>query len=135
MRMPRTEEDQVLPNLTPVIDVVFLLLIFFLVATQFQEQEKEMQVQLPEVVLAEPSTSTKYMIVNVTENGQFIIAQKKYDKPQMQSLLQEQAKVNPDKRIQIRADGRADFKYVAWVMGYCNQAKLKYTVSVVEGTF
>jgi biopolymer transport protein ExbD len=135
MRMPTTEEDQVLPNLTPVIDVVFLLLIFFLVATQFQEQEKEMKVRLPEVVLAEPSTSTQYMVVNVTEHGQFVVTQKKYGKEQLEALLREQARINPNKRVQIRADGRAEFKYVAWVMGYCNQAKLQYTLSVVEGTF
>jgi biopolymer transport protein ExbD len=41
-------------ELTPVIDMVFLLLIFFLVATTFQQSEREMQIALPEAEAAGP---------------------------------------------------------------------------------
>ncbi len=49
----------------------------------------------------------------------------------MRQRILEEKKVNPHKTVLIRADGRVELKYVAWVMGYCNEASLKYTLSVV----
>ena len=59
------------PNLTPMIDVVFLLLIFFLVAARFDEQERELPANLPQVVSAEPLAMTTDLIVNITKGGKF----------------------------------------------------------------
>ena len=47
MRLPDESHQSDGPNLTPVIDVVFLLLIFFLVATRFDQEEKELDLELP----------------------------------------------------------------------------------------
>ena len=44
--------------MTPVIDVVFLLLIFFLVATEYHQEERELDVVLPEVTQAQPLAMT-----------------------------------------------------------------------------
>jgi CheY-like chemotaxis protein len=49
MKLPLNNTESEGPNLTPVIDVVFLLLIFFLVATRFDQEERELDVELPEV--------------------------------------------------------------------------------------
>ncbi len=57
-------------NLTPMIDVVFLLLIFFLVATRFEEQERELNVVLPQASEAMPLTAKpKELFVNVDREG------------------------------------------------------------------
>ena len=53
MRLPEDTSDSDGPNLTPVIDVVFLLLIFFLVATRYDQEERELEVDLPEVTEAQ----------------------------------------------------------------------------------
>ena len=57
-------------SLTPLIDVVFLLLIFFLVATKFAEEERELNVLLPDASEAQPRTSKpRETIVNIDETG------------------------------------------------------------------
>ena len=54
MRLPEENTGNAGPDLTPVIDVVFLLLIFFLVATEYHQEERELEVVLPEVTQAQP---------------------------------------------------------------------------------
>ena len=62
-------------EMTPMIDMVFLLLIFFLVATTFQEEEREMQIALPEAAAAGPiSTALREIIINVAEDGRMIVS-------------------------------------------------------------
>ncbi|MBK8269579.1 MAG: biopolymer transporter ExbD [Planctomycetes bacterium] len=57
-------------DLTPVIDMVFMLLIFFLVATTFQQAEREMKIALPHASAAGPiSLSLREIVVNVDATG------------------------------------------------------------------
>ena len=50
MKIPEEESaDELVLNLTPMIDVVFLLLVFFMVATTFLDPERELELELPEV--------------------------------------------------------------------------------------
>ncbi len=57
-------------NLTPLIDVVFLLLIFFLVATRFAQEDRELPVQLPAASSAMPMTmEPQELVVNIDQNG------------------------------------------------------------------
>ena len=59
-------------SLTPLIDVVFLLLIFFLVATRFERQDREMEMPLPDASEAMPLTETpRELFINI--NRQVII--------------------------------------------------------------
>ena len=56
-------------------DIAFLLLIFFLVATTFQQTEREMKIALPASSTAGPiSTALRELIVNVDEQGQIIVS-------------------------------------------------------------
>ena len=57
-------------SLTPLIDVVFLLLIFFLVATRFEQEERELDVLLPQASAAKPLiTQPTELFVNVSADG------------------------------------------------------------------
>ena len=82
MRVPEESVEESGPDLTPVIDVVFLLLIFFLVATEYHQEERELDVVLPEVTQAQPLTMTKELIVNITKAGEYKVAGRDYDEQQ-----------------------------------------------------
>ena len=70
MRLPAPEPESDGPNLTPVIDVVFLLLIFFLVATKFDQQERLVSINLAEIFKPEPmAVGSKEVIVNITSGA------------------------------------------------------------------
>ena len=57
-------------SITPLIDVVFLLLIFFLVSSRFSEEERELDLNLPSVSEALPaSAQPAEMVINIDEQG------------------------------------------------------------------
>ncbi len=59
-------------NLTPLIDVVFFLLVFFLVATRFEEEDKNLPVSLPSASNAVPLTvEPQEIVINVDEEGRY----------------------------------------------------------------
>ncbi|HWA99632.1 MAG TPA: biopolymer transporter ExbD [Pirellulales bacterium] len=114
-------------NMTPMIDCVFLLLIFFLVATKFEEEEREMNIVLPQASEAVPLTAKpKEVIVNVDHEGKFFVAGKQINEPQLLGALRQAAANNPGRQsVIIRADRRVPFEYVVVVMNCCNQAHIR----------
>ena len=58
MKITRRDDDEPVLNLTPMIDVVFQLLIFFMVATTFLDPEKEIEIELPEAASGTTSDSS-----------------------------------------------------------------------------
>ena len=133
MRLPASEPELGIPNMMPLIDVVFLLLIFFLMASRFEQEEREMKVMLPEVAEAQPMTMTKEFVVNITSEGKYLVAHQEYTEEQLAALLQEAARNNPRQSVLIRGDERAAWKYGVRVMGLCNKAKIdNYRVAAVR---
>ena len=71
MPLKTLQDEQPSLNLTPMIDVVFLLIIFFMVATKFAELERDIELELPEVASASALTSApKQRVVSVQAGGQ-----------------------------------------------------------------
>lgn len=68
MKFQRRTSEPVSLNLTPLIDVVFLLLIFFMVSTTF-DQSSELDLQLPEAVNGQSSDQPAALKVEVPETG------------------------------------------------------------------
>jgi biopolymer transport protein ExbD len=134
MKLPLSDEQGEGPNLTPVIDVVFLLLIFFLVATRFDQEEREVDTRLPQVVQARPLTAgQRQIIINIDEKGDFKVAGKELTGKQIETLLHEEAVKNPSMQsVQIRADERVPFKYPALVMGICERENIKHSCAVQQ---
>src|SRR5205823_2432910 len=104
MRLPEDSAVSEGIDLTPVIDVVFNLLIFFLVATRFDQEERQLPVTLPEVVQAQPLSMTQEVVVNITRDGNYFVAQKEYSEADLFSLLQAIRDKNPHQSVLIRSD-------------------------------
>lgn len=124
-------------NMTPMIDCVFLLLIFFLVATKFEEAEREMSVVLPQASEAMPLVSRpKELFVNVDRQGRFIVAGQTLSEEQLLAALEQAAANNPGRQtVIIRADKRSTWQYVMTVMNLCNKARIRdYRVTAAEPT-
>ena len=81
-------------NMTPMIDVVFNLLIFFLVATRFEEVERKMSVVLPQASEARPMTEKpKDLMVNVTRTGKIVVNGQALNSTQLLTVLLAQGSV------------------------------------------
>jgi biopolymer transport protein ExbD len=114
-------------NMTPMIDCVFLLLIFFLVSTKFEEAEREMSVVLPEASEAMPLTARpKELFVNVSREGTYTVDARKLDAQQLLGALQQASANNPGRQVVIiRGDKRASWQSMMTVMNLCNKAHIR----------
>jgi biopolymer transport protein ExbD len=114
-------------SLTPLIDVVFLLLIFFLVATKFAEEERELDVMLPEASEARPLTSKpREMFVNIDQHGRYFVTGKTLDLPGLERVLKAAWVNNPGRAsVIIRADKRCQVEHLVAAMNACNKANIR----------
>ena len=86
----RQVDQELSLELTPLIDMVFLLLIFFLVATTFHQEEREMQIALPVATSAGPiSALLQELVVNVDEEGHIIIGGRRVEPQSLRSMIAE----------------------------------------------
>ena len=135
MRLPIDSTESEGINLTPLIDVVFLLLIFFLVATHFEQDEKELSIRIPDVYKARPlSAGPLETVVNINAEGEYIVLGNTLTEPQLRTMIGTLAKKNPVdlSTIQVRTDMDARVRFAMAVVGMCEEQNIKHTFSVLE---
>lgn len=110
--------------MTPLIDVVFLLLIFFLTATTFQKDEIEMSLNLPEAASGQKGAENKVIIINVSRDGKLLVDGRQVTVEALQQKLKAAASRNKKQEVRIRGDEKAQFGLVAKVFDACLLAKL-----------
>ena len=121
IHQPQIEEDAPI-NLMPLIDMVFLLLIFFLVATTFAQAEKDTTVQLPGTDSPQPlSAPPKHVIINITAEGVTKVGGRACSRKELTEMLAHVAKNQPNREVLIRADERSLHKYFAEVAELCRK--------------
>lgn len=126
-------------DMTPMIDCVFQLLLFFLVASNFQEQarisgECELGANLPSVAAAMPMVmKQREMIVNVDQTGEFYLDGELHSEEQLLNRFRRAQTDNPGSQsVVIRGNEGAEWKFVARVMSLCNQEQIQdYRVAVI----
>ena len=129
MRIAEAQDgDELVLNLAPLIDVVFLLLVFFMVATTFVEAERELDLALPETEGgAEPAAAPEELVVNVTADGRVVVAGEELSLDALRALLESTARRDPDLPVTVRGDEVARYGAVAAVLGLCQACGLRNT--------
>ncbi len=114
-------------SLMPLLDVIFLLVIFFLVATRFAEEEREMDVLLPDASEAQPLTSKPgELFININRQGQYYVTGKVLTLEELQPVLRTAYVNNPGQvSAIIRADERCAYGYVIAAKNACLKAKIR----------
>lgn len=93
MKFARRSRSDVEVNLTPLIDVVFLLLIFFMVSTTFTK-ESQLSIDLPEASGEPISRSEKTLEISITRSGEFAINEVALVNNQLKTLISALQKVS-----------------------------------------
>ncbi|GAG46812.1 unnamed protein product [marine sediment metagenome] len=138
MRIDRkSEEEQTeLLNMTPMIDIVFNLLIFFLVGTRYAEIERDMLVNPPSARHARAITATpRELIVNVTVDGRYVIAGVEYKVQDLERIIARAVKENPEQAVVVRGDERAILQLPVNVLNLCEKhaIKRKFLTTITPG--
>ena len=119
-------DEQPALNLTPMIDVTFLIVIFFLVGTQFKEDEKVIDVDLPQVASAGPSTpAPEKRIVNVAEDGVITLDQQVVTLEQLTDRLKTARDEYSDLGVMVRGHSAGQFQGVASALSAVRAAGIK----------
>ena len=109
-------------SLTPLIDVVFLLLVFFMVVSKFADEDREMDVVLPSASEAKPLTAVPdELFVNIDKNGGFFVDGKTLNLVELEAMLGQSAAQNPNRPVIIRADKDVALQSTVDVMNACNK--------------
>lgn len=107
-------------ELTPLIDMVFLLLIFFLVATTFNQNEREMQIALPFASASGPISATlRELTVNVDRDGRIVVGGRKLEPEDLESMIGEAVKSNPEQKVTVRGDRETSYANIVRVLDIC----------------
>ena len=116
--IPKKKEDDVEPNMSPMIDMVFLLLIFFIVAAQIIDEKPK--VLIPSAINSKaPEDSKNRLMITITDDEKYFIRQNLVSFEELQKYLAEEVNKNPKLRVLIRADQDLKYKVSEKVMNIC----------------
>lgn len=123
LRTESLEEPQL--NLTPMIDIVFLLIIFFMVGTKFSEIEQQYDIELPTATDVQPMTSRPDSIVlNVSRAGDVAIGSEPVSLEELENRLTVARDAYAEQAVLIRGDGNGMYQSIIDVMNLCHQVKI-----------
>ncbi len=122
-RRPFSHNQGVTIPMTPIIDIVFLLLIYFMLASNFI-QEQQFNVKLPESAKGTPRRHAALVVV-VSETGSLSFNGRKTDIKGLKGLLDEVSREERDEGLEIRAQRQAPIQFVVTVMDIAKEAGIK----------
>jgi len=113
-------------NLTPMIDIVFLLIIFFMVGTRFAEMERQYDIELPSVSQAQPLTTLPDDItINVRRSGEIIVNGTPKTMDELKTELVAASTNYQDQAVLVRGEGQGPYQYVIDVVAACKEANIR----------
>ncbi len=111
-------------EMTPMIDIVFLLMIFFLVASKLDEADRAIDVVLPDASAAKPlTTQPREFVVNIDRAGNYYAGARPVRLEELEQLLVQATADNPQRQtVILRGDEEVPHKFVVAAMNACVQA-------------
>jgi biopolymer transport protein ExbD len=129
MLLERHQQAEELPyiNMTPMVDVVLCLLVFFMAATRLYDwDEDQFVVRVPEVSDAAPLTSAPDdLALAIVAPGKVVLGEKTFDLPALTKLLTEARERYPDQGVLIRGEAKLSYQDVADVLASCEAAGIQ----------
>ena len=110
-------------QLAPMIDIVFLLLIFFIVSWQFSKSETELSVSVPTAEEgAEPERARGEIIINVFADGTIRVEGLTVNQAELLEKLSNIARQFKNQPVRIRGDGNVAYQRIVEVIDTCQKA-------------
>lgn len=124
MNFRRRIQPQVMGfQIAPMVDVLLVLLCFFILTWNFARKEMELEVKVPTADHGkEPVLNVNQTVLNLKADGSMVMNAKPITYEDLGERMRILAEINPDYAIILRGDENVPFKYVARVIGVCNGA-------------
>jgi len=118
MKLRRKEGEDIAVDMSPMIDMVFLLLIFFIVASAIIDEKKP--VEIPDAVYAKvPEDETGRFEITVTEDGGLFVKNDEVTIDELKARLKPELEFDSGLKVVLRADGNVKYKVNEEIMTAC----------------
>lgn len=110
-------------QLAPLVDVLMLLLIFFLLTWNAARNENELDVKIPKASEAKERTAPiGDVVVNVKEDGSVVVNRRTLNGAELREMLQNLVQLDRDQAVVIRGDQEGAYRHVVEVLNICSAA-------------
>ncbi len=135
LRARLSHDDDPTPSLTPMIDVVLVLTIFFMCATRFSGDERQFEVELPRVSAAAAVTAVRPELLEITAGGEVQLGGEAVAWEELSARLSALQKARPDLTVLVRGDRAVTHGRMAEVYEACRIAGIRHVgISVATKT-
>ncbi|MGA8657862.1 MAG: biopolymer transporter ExbD [Chthoniobacterales bacterium] len=111
--------------IAPMVDVLMVLLVFFIVTWNFALSENELDVRVPSATKAnEPQPYVGQVVINVKANGTIVVNRQEKNAQELLDQLKKLAQLYPDQAVIVRGDEAVDYKHIVEVLDVCRQADI-----------
>ncbi len=123
MPLKTLADEQPSLSLTSMIDVMFLLVIFFMVGTKFSDTERNMSVKVPQVAAAGPlAPAPEKRVINVYRDGRIMLDRQEVTLAELKAKLSEAHSQYQKLGVVVRGDSQGAYQNVADVLATCRAA-------------
>jgi len=112
---PRQKRGDLIVDLTPMIDVVFLMLIFFMVSTSFTANNS-IKLDLPQSKAQAANKEIEQVTISVRADGQLFVQDEQVADGDLRKRILNISKGDPNMRVVLRADAEARHKRIVYVL-------------------
>ncbi|MDB5745237.1 MAG: biopolymer transporter ExbD [Massilia sp.] len=126
MRVDLTDHEEPEIGLVAMIDCIFFLLMFFMLATTFKQQtsskpQKELPVQLPtaEASVVRAGSADDALVIGVDRSGGLFVDTRPVTVQELHTILARAAAADPQRRIRIDGDRDASYQHIVRVLDLC----------------
>lgn len=122
----RESEAELSIDFVPMVDVLFNLLIFFLIATSMVQAQRELHVALPQTVSAGPiSAAMREIVITIDAAGRIDVGGKAATLEELSATLKTAVAANAEQKVSVRGDRSAPYANIAAVLDACKGAGIQ----------
>ena len=123
MKFTKNPPPPIALQLAPMIDIVLLLLCFFIISWQYSQSETELNVSVPTAQEgADPTRQRGEIIINILADGSIRVDSVTVDLPKLSTKLSAIAQVYKNQPVRIRGDGSVPYQRIVEVIDVCQKS-------------
>ena len=124
MSFRKTKKKDISMDLTPLVDVIFQLILFFMVSTTFDESSN-ISIELPQSSSEMLMKEDQNFDIWIDKDGLYYIEEQAHTREELQSLLQSQAQKNPQTVLHVNADKETSHHHIVFLLDIATELGLQ----------
>lgn len=111
--------------IAPMVDILLVVLVFFIVTWNFALAENELDVRVPSAAKAnEPQPYVGQVVINVKSDGSIVVNRQPKTGTELLDQLKKLSQLYPDQAVIVRGDEAVNYKHIVEVLDICRQADI-----------